>query len=60
MRVNLADGLAEGLAGEEVVAQIDRIEPGVARAVHGEPGLGGGVLAGLFFGSVLRRNELEL
>ena len=57
MSVDLAHGLAQGLAGEQVVAEIDRIELGVARPVAGQPSLGGGVLAVLLFRTVLRRNE---
>src|SRR5712691_3267365 len=57
MAAELAHGLAEGLAGEQVIAEIDRIEPGVARPVAGQPSLGGSVLAILLFRAVLRRDE---
>jgi hypothetical protein len=54
------DGLAKRLAGEQVVAEIDRIECGVAPSMRGQPALGGGVLAILLLRAVLRGDEFRL
>ncbi|MGA2291602.1 DUF2927 domain-containing protein, partial [Bradyrhizobium sp.] len=58
--VDVAHGLAQRLAGEQVVTKKDRIEPCVARAVGGQPSLGRGVLAVLLFRAILRRDEFRL
>jgi len=52
--------LAERLAGEQVVAEIDRTERSVAPPVRGQPALGGGVLAILLLRPVLRGDEFRL
>jgi hypothetical protein len=54
----LLDGLDDRLAGMEVVAEVDRPEAGDAGAVAGQPALGGGALAILFFRPVLGHDEL--
>ena len=46
--------LAERLAGEQIVAEIDRVKRGVALAVRGQPALRGLVLAILLLRPVLR------
>src|SRR5580693_6636728 len=60
MRADVAHRLAQGLAGEQVVAEIDRIEPGVACAVGHQPPLSSGILAVLLFRAILRRDEFRL
>jgi len=57
MPVDGADGLAQGLAGEQIVAEIDRAKPGVVRPVGRQPPLRSGVLTVLFFRAILRGNE---
>src|SRR5215207_9317916 len=52
--------LTERLAGIEVVAKIDRLEPGVGRAVLGQPAPRRPALAILFVVAVLRHHELRL
>ena len=58
--VNGKDGLAQRLAGKEIVAEIDRVEPGILLAVGCKPPLRGGVLAILFICAILRGNEFRL
>lgn len=53
-------GLAERLAGEQLVAEIDRIEGAVGPAVRGQPAFGGGVLAILLLRPVPRGDERRL
>ena len=55
-----SNGLATWLAGEQVVAEINRIECGVAFSMHGQPALGDGVLAILLLRPVLRDDEFRL
>jgi hypothetical protein len=55
----LLDDAHDRLAGIEIVAKIDRPETGNARAMAGQPALGGGPFAILFFRPVLRRDELR-
>jgi hypothetical protein len=57
--VLLAHRLAKRLAGEQVVAQVDRVQSRVARAVGGQPAFGGLVLAVLLVRPILRRHELR-
>src|SRR5258708_28574492 len=52
--------LAERLAREQIVAEIDRIELGVVRAMGREPALRRPVLAVLLLGAVLRDDEFRL
>src|SRR5690242_3512926 len=49
--------LAERLAGEQVVAEINRIEGGVAPSMRGQPALRRHGLAILLLGPVLRDDE---
>ena len=46
--------LAQRLAGKEIIAEINRIEPGIVRPVGPQPPLGGGILAVLFLRAILR------
>ena len=59
MPVEGEDGLAQGLAGEEIVAEINRVEPGILLAVGREPPLRCGVLAVLFFRAILRSPSIS-
>jgi hypothetical protein len=43
--------------GEQVVAEIDRAEPGMTRAMGGQPALGGAHLAVLLLRPVLLRRS---
>ena len=52
--------LAQRLTGKQIIAEIDRIEPCIACRMGGEPTLGCGVLAILFFRAVLRYDEFRL
>ena len=52
--------LTERLAGIEVVAKIDRLEPGVGRAVLGQPAPRRPALAILLVVAVLRHHKLRL
>lgn len=52
--------LAERLAGEQVIAEINRIEGGVAPSMRGQPALGRHGLAILLLGPVLRDDEFRL
>lgn len=52
--------MAQRLAGEPIVAEKHRTEGGVARAMRGEPALGGGVLAILLLRAILRDDEFRL
>ncbi len=54
------DRFAGGLAGVQIVAEIDRVEPGVLGAVSGQPALHCVGLAILLLGAVLRGDELWL
>ena len=60
MSAHRPNRLADRLAGVEVVAQIDGIEPCVGRAVGGEPASRRHALAILLVVPVLRHNELWL
>src|SRR5450432_1436585 len=53
-------GLAYWLAGEQIVAEIDRIEPRVLRAMRGQPTPCRTAFAVLFVVPVLGHNELRL
>jgi hypothetical protein len=50
--------MEDALAGEQIVAEIDGTQPSQPVGVLGMPALGGDAFAVLFFGAVLRRNEL--
>src|SRR3954468_9206026 len=54
----LLDDAHDRLAGIEIVATIDRPETGDTGLMAGQPALGGGPFAILFFRPVLRRDEL--
>ena len=60
MAADVQHRLAERLAGEQVVAEIDRIKRGVAPSMRGQPALGGGGLAILLLCPVLRGDECRL
>src|ERR1700677_4225372 len=53
-------GLAYGLAGEQIIAEPDRIEPGIPRAVRRQPSPRGSAFTVLLVVAVLRDNELRL
>src|SRR5271168_1737063 len=55
---DLLDGGSDRLAGEQIVAQIDRAQMRDRRTVPRQPALRGVALAILLFRSVLRRDEL--
>ena len=59
MSAGVQHRLAERLAGEQIVAEVDRIERRVALAVRGEPALGCSVLTVLLLRAVLRDDELR-
>ena len=59
MPVDGAHSRADRLAGEQVVTEIDRIEPGVTGAVSREPTPSGTALAILFLAAIVRGNELR-
>src|ERR1700690_491920 len=52
--------LADRLAGVEIVAEIDGIEPGIAWAMSGEPASRRHALAALLVVPILRHDELRL
>lgn len=53
-------GLADRLAGEQVVAEINRIEPPIPGTMRGQPAAGGAALAVLLVMPVLRHDEFRL
>jgi hypothetical protein len=55
----LLDGLDDRLVSIEIVAEVDRPEPGDAGAVVDQPALGGGALAILLLAPVLGGDELR-
>lgn len=57
MPVDRPHGLAQGLAREQVVTEINRIEPCVLLTVGRQPSLRRGVLAVLLFRAILRCDE---
>ncbi len=59
MAAGVQDRLAKRLAGEQVVAEIDRIEGRVVWAVRGEAALGSPVLAVLLLRAVLRDDKFR-
>src|SRR5215831_17473244 len=59
MPVDRGDRFAQGLTGEQVVTEINRIEPCVLLTVGRQPSLGRCVLAVLLFGAILRGNEFR-
>ena len=60
MAAGVQHRLAERLAGEQIVTEIDRVKLGVALGVRGQPALGRHVLAVLLLRPVLRDDELRL
>ena len=53
------DRHADGLTGEQIVAEIDRLEMGISWAAGGQPAAGGSRLAVLLLVPVLRHDELR-
>ena len=57
---NLLNDLANRLPGHQVITQIDGSEPGILRAMSGQPAAHGAAFAVLLLVAVSRRDELRL